>query len=62
MNQLAPTHKRKVLQAEFYGCMWTARFNALNECGKGKSKAAEKCWEKAQFWLDTYNELTGRGA
>lgn len=46
-------------KAEAMGSMWLARFNELNEAGKGESKQAEHCLERSQYWLDKANELRG---
>lgn len=51
-NDLAST-------AEAWGSMWLARFNELNEAGKGDTKKAQHCLERSQYWLDKANELRG---
>jgi hypothetical protein len=42
-------------EAEMIAAKWLADGNAADE--KGNPIRAEKCWEKAQFWLDRANAL-----
>lgn len=51
------THKAKRLRAEGFACRWLADANEAEE--RGAVKTAEKCMEKAQYWLDRLNELEG---
>jgi hypothetical protein len=46
-------------KAEANGSMWLARFNELDEAGKGGTKKAEYCLDRSQYWLDRANELRG---
>jgi len=39
--------------------MWLARFNQLNEAGKGNTKKAQHCLDRSQHYLDKANELRG---
>lgn len=59
----AATDKRieKASRAEALSSMWLARFNELNEAGKGSTKKAEHCLERSQHYLDKANELRGWG-
>ena len=50
--------KKKALDAEVRGSQWLADGNAARE--SGNMPKAEKCYEKAQYWLDRYNRLSGR--
>ena len=50
--------KEKAIEAEVRGSQWLAKGNEYAELGKNKH--AEKCYDKAQYWLDRYNKLTGR--
>ena len=50
--------KEKAIDAEVRGSQWLAKGNEYAE--RGNKKQAEKCYDKAQFWLDRYNKLTGR--
>jgi hypothetical protein len=56
------TIQDKISAAEALGSMWLARFNELNEAGKGQTKKAEHCLERSQRWLDKSTELRGWGA
>lgn len=38
---------------------WLAEGNEARDAGK--SKTAERCYERAQRWHDRYNKLAGRG-
>ena len=48
------------LDAETRASQRLADGNAAKECGK--MAKAGKCYAKAQFWLDRFNKLSGRGA
>jgi len=39
---------------------WLARFNELDERGRGETPSAEAALRKSQYWLDRYNHLTGK--
>lgn len=52
------TLTEKILEAETRGSRWLADGNAANE--QGNHAKAERCYNKAQYWLDRYNRLTGR--
>jgi hypothetical protein len=51
------TTKEKMLQAEERGSRWLADGNEAEE--RGNRAKAEKCFAKAQYWLDRYNKLAG---
>lgn len=53
------TLQTRIAEAEALGSMWLARFNELNEAGKGKSKKAQHCLDRSQYWLDEANTLRG---
>jgi hypothetical protein len=59
-TKLVREHRKReeAIDAEVRGSTWLADGNAAAEAGN-KAKA-EKCYDKAQFWLDRYNKLTGR--
>jgi hypothetical protein len=56
MTPLSTSHP-KVLDAEQRCSTWLADGNEYNE--RGQKAKAEKCYDKAQYWLDRYNKLTG---
>lgn len=47
----------RIIDAEVRGSRWLADGNEAAE--KGNATKAEKCYAKAQFWLDRYNKLAG---
>ena len=47
----------KIIEAEQRGSYWLAEGNDAEE--RGNYAKAEKCFAKAQFWLDRYNRLVG---
>ena len=47
----------KIIEAEERGSKWLADGNEAEE--RGDIAKAEKCFAKAQFWLDRYNRLAG---
>lgn len=47
------------LDADVRSRHWLAEGNAASEIGD--AALAEKCYAKAQFWLDRWNFLCGRG-
>ena len=51
--------KERLLDAEAYGSRALADGNEAAE--RGNKQLAEKYWAKAQFWLDRYNFLAGKG-
>ena len=51
--------RTKSLAAERLAGWWLAEGNEAAE--KGNKAKAEKCYDKAQYWLDRYNRLTGNG-
>lgn len=55
----SPTETEKASIAEAWGSMWLARFNQLNEAGKGNTKKAQHCLDRSQHYLDKANELRG---
>jgi hypothetical protein len=59
-RQHARTIEQRTLDAEARASSWLADGNAAAEAGKHAD--AERCWAKAQFWLDRYNLLAGRGS
>ena len=52
--------EKRALDAEVRGSRWLADGNAARE--RGEIEKSERCYELAQFWLDRYNKLTGRGS
>jgi deferrochelatase/peroxidase EfeB len=52
-------HER-IVDAEARATSALANYNESVE--RGNMRAAQKWWDKAQFWLDRANTLTGRGA
>jgi hypothetical protein len=50
--------QQKAVEAEARAARWLADGNEAREAGK--SEKAERCYAKAQHWLDRFNELTGR--
>lgn len=51
----------RIAEADARGGDWLARFNELNEAGKGGTRKAQQCLERGQKWLDKSNELRGCG-
>ncbi len=49
--------KERILDAETRANSWLADGNAAREAGYGAK--AEKCYDKAQYWLDRANLLSG---
>jgi len=49
----------RVLDAETRASQWLAEGNQAAEAGRVTK--AERCFQKAQFWLDRANHLSGRG-
>lgn len=49
------TLRDKIIQAEVNGSKWLADGNEAEE--RGNMAKADKCFSKAQFWLDRYNKL-----
>lgn len=47
----------RIVEAEVLGSRWLADGNEAAE--RGNKAKADRCYEKAQFWLDRYNLLTG---
>jgi hypothetical protein len=47
----------RIIEAEMLGSRWLANGNEAAE--RGDSVRAERCYDKAQFWLDRYNLLAG---
>lgn len=47
----------RIIEAEMLGSRWLANGNEAAE--RGDSARAERCYDKAQFWLDRYNLLAG---
>lgn len=47
----------KSIEAEQRASKWLADGNEAEE--RGNSAKAEKCFEKAQYWLDRLNKLEG---
>ena len=54
---MGKTIKDKIIEAEVNGSRWLADGNEAEE--RGNFKKAERCFDKAQFWLDRYNRLVG---
>lgn len=56
---LACKHRkeRMKLRAEELGGRYLADANEMSE--QGKTKKAQKLYEKGQYWLDRYNKLAG---
>ncbi len=52
--------KERILDAESRGNSWLADGNAAREAGD--MEKAEKCYDKAQYWLDRANLLSGHSA
>jgi hypothetical protein len=50
--------QRKAIEAESLAARWLADGNEARE--SGKTDKAERCYAKAQYWLDRFNKLTGR--
>lgn len=55
----AKTVAERALDAEVKASKWLADGNQAREAGQ--EEKAERCYEKAQFWLDRANLLSGRG-
>lgn len=53
------TVHERALDAEMLGSRWLADGNEAAE--RGNKRRAELCFDKAQYWLDRANLLTGRG-
>jgi len=53
------TVTERALDAEVKASQWLADGNQAAEAGQREK--AERCFEKAQFWLDRANLLSGRG-
>lgn len=51
------TKKEAMIKAETLGSKWLADGNEAEE--RGNRIKAEKCFAKAQYWLDRYNRLAG---
>ncbi|HHG6004065.1 TPA: hypothetical protein ACPWS4_003959 [Pseudomonas aeruginosa] len=49
----------RIVDAEVLGGRWLADGNEAAE--RGDEAKAKRCYEKAQFWLDRFNLLSGRG-
>lgn len=49
----------RALDAETRASQWLADGNQAREAGR--TVKAERCFQKAQFWLDRANLLSGRG-
>lgn len=60
MPTKAPTTPlaERVLDAETRASQWLADGNQAKEAGR--MTKAERCFQKAQFWLDRANLLSGR--
>jgi len=56
---LTAEQREKAIEAETRGSHWRAEGNAAAE--RGDKARADRCYEKAQFWLDRFNKITGRG-
>lgn len=52
------TRREKAIDAEVRAGQWLADGNIAR--AEGKMEKAERCYQKAQFWLDRYNRLTWR--
>lgn len=50
--------RAKAIDAEVRAGRWLADGNVARDAGK--SEKAERCYRKAQYWLDRYNKLTWR--
>lgn len=53
------TVQERAVEAEVLGSRWLGNANEAAE--RGNKIRADKCYEKAQFWLDRANLLTNRG-
>lgn len=53
------TTREKIIEAEQRGAHWLAEGNEAEE--RGNTVKAERCFAKAQHWLDRYNKLVGNG-
>ena len=49
--------RTRIVEAETLGSKWLADGNEHAEAGR--TEKAERCYDKAQFWLDRYNRLAG---
>ena len=49
----------RMTDAEVLGSRWLADGNEAAE--RGDKAKADLCYEKAQFWLDRFNLLSGHG-
>lgn len=60
MPTKAPTKSldERALDAETRASQWLADGNQAREAGR--TVKAERCFQKAQFWLDRANLLSGR--
>lgn len=57
-SHLAKEQRAKAIDAEARCSRWLADGNEATE--KGNAVKAEKCFKKAQFWLDRFNKICGR--
>lgn len=51
------TLAEKIADADMRGSDCLARFNELDEAGKGETAKAQRLLERGQFWLDRSNKL-----
>lgn len=47
----------RIAEADARGSDWLARFNKLDEAGRGDTQKAQQCLERCQKWVDKSNEL-----
>lgn len=57
MTRTAKTTAEKIIDADEHGGRWLAKANDLAD--RGETEKAERCYEKAQYWLDRSNKLLG---
>lgn len=59
MAQPKKSLSERILEADMRGGMYLGNANEAEE--RGDHTKAAKLFDKAQFWLDRYNLLTGQG-
>lgn len=57
-SEMTEQQKHDAINAEARAGQWLADGNEAREAGNAEK--AERCYTKAQYWLDRYNKLTGR--
>jgi len=57
-STLKDKKRQQALAAEQHCSKWLNAGNEAEE--KGNHAKAEVCYDKAQYWMDRFNKLTGR--